>query len=509
MSAAAAAIETRGLTKYYGAVVGLENLSLEVAQGEVFGFLGANGAGKTTTIRMLLDLVRPTRGTASILYSHGMKRKLGLIQALMTEAPVLVLDEPTSGLDPLMIEAFSQTVDELARGGRTTVFLSSHILSEVDRICQRIGLVRGGQLVAVRTLKELRAAAPRRMTVSFGAGQRRHAEPGRRDARRPRAGALGARCRGPARRHHSAARQSACRRRAAGSVHTGRSDPAVDGFSAVQSGVEGRRGRPEMTALVVRSLGRVRILSTSLALVLIGLQLAIIAAAASFADGGNFERLAQIVPAFVMQTMGPALTSFSGMVLFAYFDPLIVMLLVQFAIYLATEPAGEVESNLVDLILARPLPRHWMVTRSFLVMAIGTVVTSGAMVASTWAGLWWMAPLNTQWPAPRTVISMSAHMTLIAWCFGCAALAASGWARRRGAVVGAVGVVAIAAYLVELLESIWAPARELAPFSPFHYYSEAGIIAGTGGEARDFAVLGSIVLAAMAVAYWRYQRRDL
>jgi ABC-type transport system involved in multi-copper enzyme maturation permease subunit len=264
-----------------------------------------------------------------------------------------------------------------------------------------------------------------------------------------------------------------------------------------------------MTALVVRSLGRVRILSTSLALVLIGLQLAIIAAAASFADGGNFERLAQIVPAFVMQTMGPALTSFSGMVLFAYFDPLIVMLLVQFAIYLATEPAGEVESNLVDLILARPLPRHWMVTRSFLVMAIGTVVTSGAMVASTWAGLWWMAPLNTQWPAPRTVISMSAHMTLIAWCFGCAALAASGWARRRGAVVGAVGVVAIAAYLVELLESIWAPARELAPFSPFHYYSEAGIIAGTGGEARDFAVLGSIVLAAMAVAYWRYQRRDL
>ena len=232
-----AAIETRALTKYYGAVVGLENLSLEVGQGEVFGFLGANGAGKTTTIRVLLDLVRPTSGTAAILgfdchrqglearrrvgylpgempfypeltgaqylrflaslgastpsparmefllrrfdvsdldlnrrmrdYSHGMKRKLGLIQALMTEPPVLILDEPTSGLDPLMIEAFSETVDELARAGGTTVFLSSHILSEVDRICQRIGLVRGGQLVAVRTLTELRAAAPRRMTIVF------------------------------------------------------------------------------------------------------------------------------------------------------------------------------------------------------------------------------------------------------------------------------------------------------------------------------------------------------
>jgi ABC-2 type transport system ATP-binding protein len=236
---AVAAIETRGLTKYYGPVVGLEQLSLEVQQGEVFGFLGANGAGKTTTIRMLLDLVRPTSGAASILgfdcqrqglearrrigylpgemplypelsgarylaflgslgpvrpspgriefllrrfnvsdldlkrrmrdYSHGMKRKLGLVQALMTEAPVLILDEPTSGLDPLMIEAFGETVDELARDGRTTVFLSSHILSEVDRICQRIGLVRGGKLVAVRTLRELRAAAPRRMTVLFSA----------------------------------------------------------------------------------------------------------------------------------------------------------------------------------------------------------------------------------------------------------------------------------------------------------------------------------------------------
>ena len=232
-----AAIRTTALTKYYGSVVGVEALSLEVAQGEVFGFLGANGAGKTTTIRLLLDLLRPTSGTASVLgfdchrqglearrrigylpaempmypeltgagylevslrrsvrrrparasticfaasmsatwtlrrrmrdYSHGMKRKLGLLQALMTDAPVLVLDEPTSGLDPLMIEAFGETIDELARSGRTTVLLSSHVLSEVDRVCKRIGLIRSGRLVAVQTLSELRAATPRRLTVMF------------------------------------------------------------------------------------------------------------------------------------------------------------------------------------------------------------------------------------------------------------------------------------------------------------------------------------------------------
>ena len=102
-------------------------------------------------------------------YSHGMKRKLGIIQALMTEAPVVILDEPTSGLDPLMIEAFGATVDDLARSGRTTIFLSSHVLSEVERVCQRIGLVRGGRLVAVRALADLRASAPRHVTVTFSA----------------------------------------------------------------------------------------------------------------------------------------------------------------------------------------------------------------------------------------------------------------------------------------------------------------------------------------------------
>ena len=232
-----AAVRLIELTKYFGAVVGVDRLSLEIVPGEVFGFLGANGAGKTTTIRLLLDLLRPTSGEASIAgfdtrrqslevrrrvgylpgdmpiypeltgagylaylaaigaqpvsatrleqlfrrfdisdldlgrrmreYSHGMKRKLGIIQALMANAPVVILDEPTSGLDPLMIEAFSETIDDLAREGQTTIFLSSHVLSEVDRVCHRIGLVRSGRLVAVRTLGELRAAAPRRVTVTF------------------------------------------------------------------------------------------------------------------------------------------------------------------------------------------------------------------------------------------------------------------------------------------------------------------------------------------------------
>jgi ABC-type multidrug transport system ATPase subunit len=232
-----AAIRLDALTKYYGRVIGLERVTLEIASGEVFGFLGANGAGKTTTIRMLLDLLRPTSGAAYVLgldcrrqglevrrrvgylpgempmypeltgagylkflaalapappdsarlealfrrfdvsdvdlgrrmrdYSHGMKRKMGIIQALMTEAPVLILDEPTSGLDPLMIEAFGETIDELAREGRTTIFLSSHVLSEVERVCHRIGLIHNGRLAAVKSLDELRLSTARRVVLTF------------------------------------------------------------------------------------------------------------------------------------------------------------------------------------------------------------------------------------------------------------------------------------------------------------------------------------------------------
>lgn len=231
------AIRTEAVTKYYGPVVALESLSLTVASGQVYGFLGPNGSGKTTAIRILLDLVRATSGrafvegldcrTASLevrqrigylpaempLYkeltgesylrflgalqtrpvdashlrqlltrfdvsevdlrrrldhlSHGMQRKFGIIQALMGRPPILILDEPTSGLDPLMIEAFAETVHDLKSEGRTTIFLSSHVLSEVERLCDRVGVVRRGRLVRETSIADLRQQTPRRLRVFF------------------------------------------------------------------------------------------------------------------------------------------------------------------------------------------------------------------------------------------------------------------------------------------------------------------------------------------------------
>lgn len=233
------AIRVEGLTKYFGAVIGVQDLSFDVQRGEVYGFLGANGAGKTTTIRLLLDLLRPSGGRASVLgldcrrqslearrqigylpgelpvypdltarkyldylarlegrplgrgwrdallerldvsgvdlerrlrdQSHGMKQKIGIIQALMGRAPVLILDEPTSGLDPLMVQAFRELIEHLKADGSTTIFLSSHVLTEVEATCDRIGLIRGGRMVASGTIEDLRRGAARRMTIKFSA----------------------------------------------------------------------------------------------------------------------------------------------------------------------------------------------------------------------------------------------------------------------------------------------------------------------------------------------------
>jgi len=233
---ASPAIRLDSLAKSYGSVKALERVSLEVREGEVFGFLGLNGAGKTTTIRILLDLVRPTAGQALVFgmdcrgrslavrarigylpgelglygdmtgeatlallasladravdparqrqlldrlelstrdlrrklreYSTGMKRKLGIVQAFQSNAPLLILDEPTEGLDPLMQDVLYGLLADARRQGQT-VFMSSHVLPEVERVCDRIGLLRRGELVLVSPVEDVRQMAARTVRIVF------------------------------------------------------------------------------------------------------------------------------------------------------------------------------------------------------------------------------------------------------------------------------------------------------------------------------------------------------
>jgi ABC-2 type transport system ATP-binding protein len=241
------AIVTSGLSKRYGhrtppvhppwmhpapEVRALEDLSIEVRDGEIFGFLGPNGAGKSTTIRLLLGFLHPSAGSGSVMgldivrdtvairagtgylpggialydtmsgedlldylgkltgrsstrraelcerlemseatlrrpvrdYSRGMRQKIGIIQALQHDPELAILDEPTEGLDPLMQRAFYDVLDDLRAAGRT-IFFSSHVLSEVERVCDRVAIVRRGRLVALEDVEALLARRKRNVEM--------------------------------------------------------------------------------------------------------------------------------------------------------------------------------------------------------------------------------------------------------------------------------------------------------------------------------------------------------
>jgi len=214
-------LKVNNVTKQFGKFTALDNISLEINKGEIYGFIGPNGAGKTTTIRVLLGILQATSGTATIFdkdvwkdaveihkkisyvpgdvnlwdnltggevidlfvklqgtnnkekrdelikkfdldpakkcrtYSKGNRQKVALIAALASDAELYILDEPTSGLDPLMEQVFQECILDLKQQGKS-VFLSSHILHEVEKLCDKLSIIREGKIIETGTLKELR-----------------------------------------------------------------------------------------------------------------------------------------------------------------------------------------------------------------------------------------------------------------------------------------------------------------------------------------------------------------
>ncbi len=182
----AAIIEVEGLSKSYGSKRGIAGVSFSVEEGEVFGFLGPNGAGKTTTIRLLMALLRADRGSAKIAGldcwkdSLEIKRLTGYMPGEPALDPNLTggqileyfahlrggVDEPTSGLDPLNQQEFDHMVKEASNEGRT-VFLSSHVLSEVEKTCTRVGIIRDGSIVRIGDVAEVKAIKRYEITITF------------------------------------------------------------------------------------------------------------------------------------------------------------------------------------------------------------------------------------------------------------------------------------------------------------------------------------------------------
>jgi hypothetical protein len=268
-----------------------------------------------------------------------------------------------------------------------------------------------------------------------------------------------------------------------------------------------------MLTLVGRSFGRTAGLFAAICIMLAVFEIALIAVAASFTGANDFARLSllmsQLLPGFLQSAFGPAMLSFGAMTTICFFDPLVVMIAVQFAVFLATEPAGEIEGGLVDLVLARPLPRHWLISRSVLVMTAGAFLPTLAMGLATWLGLRMLAPAGAHGPEARVVLLMMIHLATLSWCFGGAALAAAAWSRRRAAALAAVALSSVALYLIDVIGESWARVLPLARLLPFHYYHGAAILRGTANPALDLSILSGIGVVGIALAYWQFGRRDL
>jgi len=160
-------------------------------------------------------------------------------------------------------------------------------------------------------------------------------------------------------------------------------------------------------------------------------------------------------------------------------------------------------------VLARPLPRHWIVTRTLIVMATSTLALALTMGIATWLGLHALAPPRSRWPEAAIVLTLIAHLVMVSWCFGAPALAAAAWARRRASAQAPVAIAAIALYLVDFLGAWWEPLGRFGRLSPFHYYQGSAILDGTAHTPIDLSILGGLTIAASALAYWQFGRRDL
>jgi ABC-2 type transport system permease protein len=264
-----------------------------------------------------------------------------------------------------------------------------------------------------------------------------------------------------------------------------------------------------MLTLCARSFGRVSRMWLASVLLLVAFQVAVTSVAVSLHESGNYQRLSEAVPAFVRDWIGPSLTSFAGMTALVFFEPLVILLLVLFAGYVASEPAGDVEDGLVDLMLARPLPRHWIVTRSLLVMT-GTALTLVLVLAAanvTSVGL--MAPAGVPGPAGKTVLSLAAHLLALTWCFGGLTLAIAARLDRRSTVLGVLTLAVIALFLLKVIVEFSTRFDRLRWLTPFDYFQGTQIVLGTAPVAWNLTVLGATGAAGAALAYWRWHRRDL
>jgi hypothetical protein len=265
-------------------------------------------------------------------------------------------------------------------------------------------------------------------------------------------------------------------------------------------------------ALLRHSIRRTQTLVLAMGGLLTAFQLLFALAAGSLQEFDTFDRIMSLIPDFIRQLLGPSIItflSFSGIVCLGYFHVAIVAALVGMAIAIATECAGEIEKGFLDLVLAHPLARHWVITRSILLLAgsVGLVVT--AMVLGTRAGIYWLAAPETARDTFRIVPTLAMNLAVLLLCWGAIALVLAAISRRRSVAGSIAGLSAMACYVIDVISQVWQPLRPVARFSPFHYYNSLNLITGTADANRDMMILACVAAAGFLIAYLLFSRRDL
>lgn len=266
-----------------------------------------------------------------------------------------------------------------------------------------------------------------------------------------------------------------------------------------------------LRALVGRSLGRARGLLLGVVALLCGFQFLIVVIAGEVQRNQTFSALAALLPAFFQSLVGGLVfTSFAGLVSFGFVHPIVVLALVEAAIFLASEPAWEVESGIVDVTMARPVTRGLLITRTILVTLGATAAILLLMLGAMSLALYAFAPEGVPWPRFRTTVLLAVNLMSVSWWFGGLSLLVSAFVRRRSAAIGAAGLAAFALYLFNLAAEISPSWQRLRPLTPFHYYDAPALIRGAYGQwpADVTVLLGTSAL--LILAAWRaYLSRDL
>jgi ABC-type transport system involved in multi-copper enzyme maturation permease subunit len=265
-------------------------------------------------------------------------------------------------------------------------------------------------------------------------------------------------------------------------------------------------------ALLLRSVSQARYLLLGAFALLFGFQLIIVGQAAEIERTQSFSRMADLLPGFLQRGLGSKamlLATFKGTVSFGYFHPVVCVLVGIVAIYLLTEPAHEVESGLVDLELARSVPRHRLVTRSLLLAAVSVLVAIGLMFVGTSLGGRIFDAGGFDLPSVAVRVSLLVHLAGVAACLGGFALLVATCSERWMTAFTTAALTTVVMYLVDFLAIGWRPMRAVVWMSPFHYYPALSIIAGDAPPARNLVVLFTAAAVFIALAYWQFQRRDL